>query len=132
MARGRPRQPIETAKAKGADKVNPGRYKDRQKVVKSDMPLGRAPAYMDAERKAIWFELESHAIKGVMTGSDRVALEGLTLLVWRMRNDPDSFRASDFAQMRTYMGSFGMTPVDRAKLQMPAEAPKNEFDDLDS
>ena len=113
-----PRQRLTTEMAalKGADRVNPGRFRDRKKAPKSELPLGNAPDDFDAGQQKAWFELSSYAIPGTLTGADRVALETASVLLAEFRSNRAAFPAAKYGRLFQYLSAFGMTPVDRQKL----------------
>ena len=112
----RPRQTIEMAVLKGADKKDPGRFSDRKKSPKSALPLGNAPDDFNAAQKAAWFEFSAYAIEGTLTGADRVALETACVLLAEFRANRADFPAAKYGRLLQCLSAFGMTPVDRQKL----------------
>lgn len=123
------KQPREVAALKGADKRNPQRYKKAE--AKSGLPLGTAPEYMRDEAKAIWFELETYSLTGVLTGSDRLVMEIVSNLVADYRADPSEFTASMHGVLKGHMASLGLNPSDRQKLGVEKPKSSNPFADLE-
>lgn len=121
------RQPVELAKLKGADKVHPERY--RKEVPKSG-PLGSIPDHLTSEAKAVWFELESYALPGVLTASDRLVMETLSNLVSDFRKAPSEFPTARIQAMLSCMGRLGMSPADRQKLGTEKPKEGNPFDEF--
>lgn len=124
----RHRQPRELAALKGADKRNPQRYK--KQTPEAEFPLGDVPARLGAEEKAAWFELETFALKGVLTGADRLVLELTARLVAQMRSESREFPAAKMGHLIGCLARLGLTPADRQKLgtEKPSEGnPFNEF-----
>jgi phage terminase small subunit len=115
-------QPRELAELKGANRAHPERY--RKEVPKSDWALGDAPDHLSAEARAVWFELATYALPGVMTGADRLVMELLSVLVAQFRKDPEGFSAAKMSHMIGCLARIGMTPADRQKLG--TEKPKDE------
>ena len=130
-----PRQRLTTelATLKGADRKDPGRFKDRKAAPKSDVPVGEAPEHLTAKEKACWFELATYAIPGTVTGADRVMLESLSVLLAEFRANRAEFTAAKYGMLFRGLSSFGMTPVDRTRLgAVKPNDPGNPFDTLDS
>ena len=121
-------QPIELAKLKGADKRNPQRYKKQPAV--SAMALGNAPEHLSPAAKSAWFELEAYALKGVLTGSDRLIMETTAVLVAQFRKDPEEMPANKLTQMIGCLARLGLTPADRQKLGTDRQPEGNPFDEF--
>lgn len=123
----------EQAALKGADKVNPGRFKDRQKAPKHDAPVGNPPETMGAAARDCWFEFVTYAIPGTLTAADRLMLETASNLMAEYRVNPVEFTAAKLGRLFQALSSFGMTPVDRQKLgAVKVDVQANPFDSLDS
>jgi len=123
-------QPREVAELKGQNKVHPERY--RGKVPKSDSPLGNAPDRMTDEAKAIWFELESYAIPGVLTCADRYFMEFASNLIAEYREDVKGFAVGKYNHMYSALARLGMSPADRQKLAIDKPAEDNPYMNLDA
>lgn len=119
-------QPREVAELKGADKKNPQRY--RGEVAKTELPLGNAPEYMSEDAKAVWFELETYALPGVLTGSDRLLMEVVSTLVAEFRRDPDGFQSSKHSVLKGHMATLGLSPSARQQFVKPEGSKGNPFD----
>lgn len=119
-------QPREVAELKGATRKHPERYRKTPPAV--DMPLGNAPDYFTADQKGVWFELETYAPRGVLTGADRVAMELLSVLLDEFRKNPVDIRVAKIGQMVSCLGRLGMTPADRQKLGTEKPKEENPFD----
>lgn len=122
-------QPREAAELKGALKKDPQRY--RGKTVKSEQPLGIAPDHLTKAQKAAWFELESHALPGVLTGADRFMLEAAAILLVKFRRDMGNFPA---AKLNAYIGilaRLGLSPADRQKFTAPDKPSENPYLNLE-
>lgn len=121
-------QPREVAELKGATRHDPQRY--RKVPAKSAFALGQPPDYMAADAKAGWFELETYAAAGVLTGGDRLVLEVTATLLAEFRRDPSEFSAARLGHLIGCLARLGLTPADRQKLgteKPPEENPFNEF-----
>jgi phage terminase small subunit len=115
-------QPREVAELKGATKHDPQRYRKQPPAV--DQPIGSAPAHMTEAARKVWFELETYAPRGVLTGADRVALEMLSNLLSEYREDPVAFKVGKYPALIGCLARLGMTPADRQKLGV--EKPKDD------
>ena len=122
-------QPDEIAKLKGSDKSNPDRYKN--KVPKSELPLGEPPKHLTDAAAECWWKLSFYMIPGVSTGADRVLLESLSNLLAEYRKSPDDMQTTRISQMINCLGRFGMSPSDRTKLRQPLKPKDNPFARLD-
>ena len=116
----RPRKPTEQLKASGAFTANPERLKARDGEPIVSEPLGKPPVHLDAMELAVWKEIEAMIPARVATAADALALECLVKLTIQIRTE-EKPTASLFAQALTYMGRFGLTPSDRAKMTVPQE-----------
>lgn len=121
-------QPREVAELKGATKHDPQRY--RSQPAKSEYPLGQCPEYMRPEEGAVWFELETYAAKGVLTGGDRMVMELTCALMAEFRSDTRAFSAAKIGQLVGCLARMGLTPSDRQKIGAPKEKETNPFADF--
>lgn len=123
----RPRTPTNVLELRGAFKKNP----DRARVdPPTEAGLGAPPSYLNKAECHIWKEIESRAPAGVLTRSDRLAVEQMCYLVYRIRTQPDDVKVAERNLLRSYLGQFGMTPADRAKISAAPEKPSNPFGGL--
>jgi hypothetical protein len=121
-------QPREVAEAKGAVRHNPQRY--RNTPPKAAFALGEPPAHMGDAAKAVWFELDTYAAKGVLTCADRLLLEVAANLIAEYRMSPRDFVTARVGQLISCLGRLGMTPADRQKLSVPDAEKTNPFDNF--
>lgn len=122
----RHKQPRELAELKGATRHDPQRY--RLESPKSEHPIGDAPDWLSAEAQAVWFELQTYALPGVLTGADRMVMAALAELQAEFRKSPSEMPAARIGQMIGLLGRLGMSPADRQKLGSPKKPEGNEFD----
>lgn len=108
------KQPRELAELKGTTRTHPDRY--RGEVPKSAKPLGQPPKHLSEEAKAAWFEIESYALPGVLTGAERMTMELLANFIVAYRANPAEFPANKYPPMISCLARLGMTPADRQKL----------------
>jgi phage terminase small subunit len=125
---GRHAQPRELAELKGATRHDPQRY--RTDPPKSGLPIGNAPDHLSSDAQSVWFELETYALNGVLTGADRLMLETLSVLVAQFRADPEGFSAAKMGHMIGCLARLGMSPADRQKLGVAKQAEANPFDEF--
>lgn len=121
-------QPREVAELKGATRHDPQRYK--KQPAKSEFPIGQAPDHLSETEKAVWFELETYAAKGVLTGGDRMLLEVTCVLVAQFRLDPKEFAAARLGHLIGCLARLGLTPADRQKVGLDKPAEGNPFDEF--
>lgn len=132
---GKPKQPLELAKLKGATKKDPQRY--RKEPPKSNYELGDPPKRFNKELKAIWHEVVRYSLPGVLTGAERFTMEILCDLIYEYRNPPSyGFTSAKLSQLTRILGLFGMNPVDRQRLGVEAPKgkkgkPDDDFSDFD-
>ena len=119
-------QPREVAAAKGATRKHPERYRKEPPAVKYG--LGDAPEHMSDASRAVWFELQTYAPIGVLTGADRVMLEVAANLVAEYRENPREFPNPRIAQMVSCLARMGFSVADRQKLGTEKAKKGNEFD----
>ena len=139
----RPLTPTAILEQKGAFDHDPGRRAAREGEPQGRGPLGDPPEYFTPMQKSAWRELELLAPEGVLTGSDRVAVEMYSQLVARLRGEryddhgnaddgngyPRPLKAAEVTQLLNLLGRFGMTPSDRVRLKVPdkPKKPANRF-----
>lgn len=123
----RPRTPLAKARLTGADAKHPERFKTRAEPRTSRDPVGKPPAYLDKEARAVWSELARDL--GWLVREDRHALEAACLAIGQVRT---MHRAGElitgalFAAMNTALGKLGASPADRSKVN---SAPPEDDDD---
>jgi phage terminase small subunit len=123
----RPRTPLAKAKLTGADAKHPERFKGRSEPRTSKAPVGKPPAYLDAEARAVWSELARDL--GWLVREDRHALEAAALAVGQVRTmhrAGEPITGALFAAMNTALGKLGASPADRSKVN---SAPPEDDDD---
>lgn len=119
-------QSREIAEVKGATRKHPERYRKQPPVV--EHPLGQAPEYLSAEAKAVWFEIETFAPRGILKGADRCTLEVLSNLLAEYRQDPKGFAVGKYTHLIGCLARLGMSPADRQKLGTEKPPEGNPFD----
>lgn len=120
-------QPTAIKEARGSFKNHPERRPDGE--MQPLEGIGPAPATLVVEFE-IWDELVEMMPAGVLGNTDRVALETLCKLVFKMRHDFDRMTAAQLGKLESLLSRFGMTPSDRTKIVMPKGKPKNSFEGM--
>lgn len=124
----RPRTPTNVLQLRGAFAKNPNRA--RPDEPKPAGKIGQPPKYFDDDHRKVWKEIERSAAPGVLTISDRLAMEILCVLVVEFRSDPQGMACAKIARMEAIIGKFGFTPADRSKVCAPTKKPGNAFSDF--
>ena len=111
----------------GTEKANPARYQSRTDN-NTLQPLGYCPKFLTPAQKAIWRELVKLAPAGLLTVADAFSVELCVRLIEHSRK-ATTMKASEAAALMTLLGRLGLTPADRAKLDLPRQPTpeENEF-----
>lgn len=126
----RPRTPTNLLDARGAFKKDPQRRRDAEPVVRE--PIGAPPAELSGEELRWWQEIVTRAPLGVLTMADHVSVLLAAKLLAEAMADFASFNPAKLGRLQSLLGTFGMTPSDRAKLSIPkAKERENPFAALD-
>lgn len=121
------RVPTAIKEARGSFKNHPERRPDGEM-----MPLGGigpAPLSLTVEAE-IWDEVVGLMPPGVLGNTDRLALETMCKLIFKMRYDFDNMTAAQLGKLETFLARFGMTPCDRTKIIVPKGKPSNSFEGM--
>jgi hypothetical protein len=119
---------MEVIIAIGADKIHPGRFKDRTTFTDDENPpLGSFERGTPARHQRMWekFKREWPWLRE----SDRAAIEGL--VVMRAKLDAEECDAKFFKQYFDALKAFGGTPGERTKMPKKKTADTGEDDDDD-
>ena len=125
----RPRTPTAVLDARGAFKKDPQRKREGEPVVKD--PIGSPPEELTPEQLKGWQMFVERAPMGVLTSADWPAVYMASILWAGFMADPD-FPAGKLSRLEALMGKFGLTPSDRAKLNIPKPKEENPFAQLDT
>lgn len=115
--------PTAVLEARGAFRKNPARARERENEPRPTHPLGGPPqewvdksAYsqMYIELLQAWNEIVAQAAFGVLTSADRDCVEMAARLKYKIRRGKST--SGDFAQLKVYLRSMGMTPEDRSRV----------------
>lgn len=121
----RPRTPTNVLELRGAYKKDPQRKRKNE-----PKPAAGIGKFSDGpvDLPEIWDEVVAQTVPGVMTVSDRIALEALCRLIADIRNNPAELSVGKITAMVSLLGRFGLTPADRSKVTIPEEKPEDEWD----
>lgn len=122
-------EPTNIAVLKGADQKNPQRYRERKKAPTSAVGIGRVPEWLTGGAVVVWAEVEPLMAEGVLTVADRIAWASLCELEAERREKPREFSGAKYSTLVSLLARFGMTPADRAKVQVVGgeDEPENPF-----
>ena len=119
--------PTAIKEARGSFKKHPERRPSGE--FEPELGIGPAPPSLGVEAE-IWDEVVQLLPSGVLGNTDRIALEIMCKLIFRMRHDFDSMTAAQITRLETLLARFGMTPADRTKIVVPKSKPKNPFEGM--
>lgn len=127
---GRRKMPTALIKLNGGFRKDPGRLARRSlepKVAKA-FPLAAGPpdTLLESEKK-VWLELVDHAPPGVLTWADPQVVELGAILMTAQRER--TITTPERGQLIKILGLLGMTPADRASVQISVavEEPTSKF-----
>lgn len=120
----RPPKPTAVLELVGAYKKNPQRKRKNE-----PKPVAGIGRFSDGptDLASIWDEIVAQTVPGVMTLSDRVALEIVCRLLAEIRLKPDEISVGKATALCNLLGRFGLTPADRAKVTVPEEELEDEW-----
>ena len=124
----RPRTPTKILDARGSFKKDPQRKRDGEPEVRE--PIGAIPDYFGESQKAAWTQIVSQAPLGVLTEADTLAVEMAAKLLAEMRTEWDNFTVGKIGRLQALLGQFGMTPSERARLNIAKPKDVNPFDEF--
>jgi len=126
----RNKTPTTVLETRGAGKKHPERMREREGEPQPAGAIGRPPDSLNETERAIWSEVASTLPEGVLGDTDRIAMERLCRLICQARYDPDNFTSAREKDLISYLGRFGMTPSDRAKITIPQQSQSSGWDNL--
>lgn len=108
---------------------NPGKRPLPKGEPQVDEPLGDPPSDWKAPAKRLWWELQSQLPAGVAKKSDRMLMELTVRLIAKTRERGGSLNPALAGQIRQCLAAFGLTPVDRARVNAtPRQSDEDESD----
>ena len=113
-----PHIPTAVLDARGSFMRHPERKRTDEPKPKSKLTR-RAPAHLTDDQKPLWKELMAMLPPGVAFNSDKWALVDLVVLEDQSRKGTISETAA--TRKLAYLGRFGLTPSDRAKVSVEPE-----------
>ena len=124
----RPRTPTKLLDARGSFKKDPQRKRDAEPEVKE--PIGQPPSHLAEDELSVWRQIVTEAPMGVLTAADTMAVESASILMAEFRREKEKFAAGKLGRLQAFLGQFGMTPADRAKLSIEKPRDENPFGSL--
>src|SRR5580692_9282235 len=92
------------------------RYANRRIEPIPSGPNGNPPSHFSPPLKCIWRELKSQSLPGVLTNSERLILEVLCRLTFKLREGTIS--TGETSQLIGCIARLGLTPTDRVRVQI--------------
>ena len=126
---GRPRKSVKELEASGTLKTNPNRKRDPEPVPTG--PIGEPPELMPKEQHYVWRELIEEVPPGVLTNADRHHFRLTCGLCWMYDTmGVVEMSSSKIKDMERALGKYGLTPVDRNRINIAPEKKKNPFEGI--
>lgn len=120
----RPRTPTNVLELRGAYVKNPQRKRKAEPKPTAGIGLfSEGPT----DLAAIWNEVVAQTVPGVMTVSDRLALELVCRLLAEIRQHPGELSVGKVTALCNLLGRFGLTPADRSKVAAPEAEKEDEW-----
>lgn len=132
------RKPSALLEASGAFDKNPSRRRARENEPIPEGELGNPPAEWVRDKGVkqrcadlfdIWTEIVSQAPPGVLTSADRMHVETLCYLMYRIRRAVAGYgkaTAGDFNQLNKGLAQIGMIPSERSRVHGKKKQPEGE------
>lgn len=79
-----------------------------------------------ADPSQIWDEIVAAAPPGLLTASDRLAVEAATRLIADMRGDPTKFSTAKGTLLVSILSRLGLTPAARLAMAVPEQKAPND------
>ena len=124
----RPRKPTAVLEASGAFVHDPQRRRAPEPAPTG--PLGGPPDHLDDHEKGVWHEFAALLPDKVAWNADRPSFELAVCLMAQFRHHRGAMTGSQQTLLASLLGRFGMSPVDRLKISIPASGeldPLEEF-----
>ena len=122
------RKPTKILELKGAFKKDPSRRREAEPLPTE--PVGDCPSHLSEQHKVIWSELVFNCVPGVLTIQDRHSLELVVMGIHDVRHGVEvdgvikHVGGAERDRVFKQLGRFGLTPVDRASVQVPKDKPQ--------
>ena len=124
------KQPTALVKARGGFKNRPSRARNNEPEVRD--PLGSPPEQFKPDEVEAWRGIVERAPLGVLTAADWHSTVIASKLFAEFMRDSEAMNAARISKLNSLLGSFGMTPSDRAGLSIPQAEEVNPFDEFDT
>lgn len=124
------RKPTVLLEASGAFQKNPSRRRDREDEPVPEGPLGGPPEeWLEAAKAGnsqfqawvkLWDEVTEMAQFGVLSSMDRIHVENICYLEYRIRRmvrGHTKWATSDFAECNKHLGQIGCIPSERSRVK---------------
>ena len=121
----RPRTATAILEARGAFKSNPDRKREDPKC-SSPFP-DVAPENLTPLQVKWWHSIRRMVPDGILTGADQLTVHLAAVLWSEFMVDSAGMNTGRIGQMRSVMGSLGLSPADRAKLATKPEGDDGDF-----
>ena len=113
----RQKTPLSKARLTGADRVNPGRFRDRKDPELSGKDIGEPLDWLSKDAKSAWREI----VKTLpwLVYEDRLAVAhtaGMLAQYTKLINNGKPLQASFMSELRASLGNLGASPTDRSKV----------------
>lgn len=123
--------PTNVLELRGSFKKHPERRAARANEPEPTGPIGSPPSHLTLTQCAAWQEIVDNAHPGVFGSSDRAALEIAAVLMAEFRQlGTAGITDARISRLISLLSSFGMTPADRAKINVTCKQKRNPFADL--
>lgn len=119
---GKYKTPTAIAETKGAFDKHPERRRERANEPKPTEPVGDPPEHLNEYEVECWHYIVDCLHPGVAFKPDRLALEVAAKQLAEIRWG-EKTNVSLMGQFHKFLAAFGLTPADRAKIQVDAETP---------
>lgn len=113
---GRPRKPTHLHKLQGTGQAHPERMRARAGEPEPVGGVGPCPERLGDAIAEAWDYIVGSAAPGVLTSSDRIAVQLAAALLARFWLAPMAVDPKDVARLHALLGAMGMTPADRSKV----------------
>lgn len=124
----RPRKPSNVLELKGAFSKNPKRGAARANEPDPVGDIGEAPAYLDENEKACWYEIVKMCHAGSLCAADALIVEHGARVLAALRANPIYEDVKLMVRLEATLGKLGLTPADRSKVQVvKAKEVENPF-----
>jgi len=121
------RIPTNILELRGSFKKDPQRRKARANEPTGIPGLGDAPERLSEAERTAWAEISQTCAAGVLTQSDRLALELAACLLAELWDTKREFHNARRRLLHSMLASFGMTPSDRSRVSVAKPEAVNPF-----